>query len=260
MKRFVDPLLWFCVLQFVLLVFFWSKSCIKLNGICRILWIIQICSLSGLIILSLPLTATLLEKSLTSFMKKPPKGLSPDYIFVLGGGYHPGITEAQDMLGGDCYQRVLTAVTLWHQYPKAKFVISGGGAGYPERPTERLGQLMRKTAILHGVAEKQVILESHSLNTREHPIEALKLPGITSNAPIAIVTSSWHMRRAKQEFGKYFSNIKLFPVSLKNDPINVYSIIPSSNAISRSTELLREWVGMAWYKISWFKPGSDPHW
>lgn len=208
------------------------------------------CSLSGLIILSLPLTASLLEKSLTSFIKEPPKGPSPDYIFVLGGGYHPGITEEQDILEGDCYQRVLTAVTLWHQYPKAKFVVSGGSTDYPERPTERLGQLMRATAILHGVAATQIILEPHSLNTREHPIEALKLPGVTSNTPIAIVTSSWHMRRGKQEFSKYFSNITYFPVSLKNEPINSYSMIPSSNAICRSTEFLREWVGMAWYKIS----------
>lgn len=249
MKKFVDPLLWFCVVQLVVLVIFWKHSWIKLNRTAQILWGFQIFVLSSLIAVSLPITEKFLEESLTSFMNVSTKLTPPSYIFVLGGGYSQGLTKKQDLLGEESYRRVITAVALWHKYPKAKFVLSGGGTDYPERPTERLGQLMRETAILHGVAERQIIMEPRSLNTREHPIEALKLLGVTPNIPIAIVTSGWHMRRARQEFARYFLSVQCYPAISRNDPVRIYSFIPSSDALAINTEFLQEWIGMTWYKI-----------
>lgn len=182
-------------------------------------------------------------------MEEAPKLTAPDYIFVLGAGYNPGVTDEQDMLGGECYHRVLTAVALWRQFPRAKFVLSGGGTDYPERPIERLGQLMRKAAILNGVPATQIIMEPHSLNTRQHPIEALKLPGVTANEPIALVTSGWHMRRARREFDRYFLKVGCSPVLLQNEPVKFYSFMPNSDAMSRNTVFLQEWIGMGWYGI-----------
>ena len=42
-------------------------------------------------------------------------------------------------------------------------------------------------ATLIGLEKSRIIIESDSENTRQHPIEALKVRGVTKNSPIVIV-------------------------------------------------------------------------
>ena len=117
------------------------------------------------------------------------------------------------------------------------------------REPDRLAQLMADAAMRRGAPTSAILLEPRSINTREHPIEALKLPGVTSTTPIAVVTSDWHIRRAKQEFRRYFQQVYNYPAPPLQGAPGVQSLIPSAESLGANTLLLREWVGILWYKI-----------
>ena len=119
---------------------------------------------------------------------------------MLGGGYDPGVIPDEDILSTESQRRVLHGVTLWRRYPDARLVLSGAMEYLGRRNLGRHAQLMAEVSVNQGVPASAVLLEPRSRNTREHPIEALTLPGVTSATPIAVVTSGWHMRRAQRDF------------------------------------------------------------
>ena len=243
MKIFVNPLLWFLIIQFSLLAFIFPRD-MRFNFAGYLFAI----SLLGLALFSLPITGYFLERGLALVLDKQVRN-KPDYIFALGSGYRLGTSIEDDFLGEECYRRVLAATALWHQYPNATVVVSGASPEYLGRSPARMAQLMELAIEQHGVPASQIIMEPHSTNTREHPIEALKLPNITPQTPIAVVTSVWHMRRAQQEFNRYFKNSWYSPVPLNRDSIHWWAFIPNSYALGSNTTLFREWVGLAWYKL-----------
>lgn len=110
-------------------------------------------------------------------------------------------------------------------------------------------QLMADVAMCRGVSASSILLEPRSNNTREHPVEALKFPGVAPITPIGIVTSDWHMRRAQQEFRRYFQQVTTYPVPPLRDTQGLKSLIPAANALGDNTILLREWVGILWYQL-----------
>lgn len=173
----------------------------------------------------------------------------PAFIFVLGGGYEPGVIPDEDILSSESQRRVLHGVTLWRRYPDASLVFSGAMEYKGMREPDRHAQLMAEVAVNRGVPASAVLLEPRSRNTREHPVEALSLPGVTSATPIAVVTSGWHMRRAQREFCRYFQQVQTTPVPEVPRPVGWQDIIPDAGTLGDNTTLLREWVGMLWYAI-----------
>ena len=88
------------------------------------------------------------------------------------------------------------------------------------------------------------------MNTRQHAVQALKLEGVSRDMPIGVVSSSWHLRRAKLEFQRYFSLIHFHSLALSNEPAGVRDLIPDPDSLSNTTTYLREWVGLAWYYVT----------
>lgn len=246
MKSLVNPLLWFLLLQTAgLCGLLWCLS----GRSCMVLWSLLILSIL-LGIVSTPLAWRGLEASLKVASSSPDSAIAPAYIFVLGGGYLPGSISEEDVLVMESQRRVLHAVTLWRQFPNARMVLSGAVYEYEGiRDPDRLAQLMADIAMCRGVPKSSILLESRSINTREHPIEALKLPDVYPNTSIGVVTSDWHMRRAEQEFRRYFQQVYTYPVLPLRDTQGLQSLIPAVDALGANTIFLQEWVGILWYKI-----------
>jgi uncharacterized SAM-binding protein YcdF (DUF218 family) len=72
---------------------------------------------------------------------------------------------------------------------------------------------------------------------------------MTSTTSIGIVTSDWHIRRAKQEFRRYFQHVYAYPVPLLRGTQGLQSLMPTADSLDDNTTLIREWVGILWYKI-----------
>lgn len=118
------------------------------------------------------------------------------------------------------------------------------------READRLTKLMAETDSNNGIPASFRFLESQSENTREHPIKALKHPGVAPETSNALVTSGWHMRRAKREFSHYFYNVQSYPALQERHVFRWSDLIPNVDVLAFNTSMLLEWAGILWYEIS----------
>jgi uncharacterized SAM-binding protein YcdF (DUF218 family) len=242
-KLLINPLLIFLFLQIVIFYCLWQRH----NGYERTLSLMLLCSTFVLSTLSMPFIGSALEASL-QITTTVHQVVTPTYIFVLGGGYQLGRQMDDDLLIFESQRRVMQGVAVWKSFPTAHLVFSG--ASHEEgRNDTRHAELTRAMALTLGVPSTSIILETHSRNTREHPVEALQLPNISTTTPIGVVTSAWHMRRAQREFCRHFQHVALFPVPVNVQPFKWQDFVPVAGALDSNTTLLREWVGLLWYAI-----------
>ena len=216
MKQLVDPIF---LLVLALIVLAWRRRAVAAAAVAVVL------------ILSTPLAATAIEWTL----ERPPEGSGePDVIEVVSGGISASV------------ERALAAAAWWKAHPNTRLIIAGiAPSPRDRRPTFDI-ELMRDLAVVHGVDPRAITLEAHSRTTREHPIELLKLPGITPRTRVGLVTSAWHMRRAGAAFRRHFPTVIEHPVPFQD---RSFSILPSTDALASSTIGIREWVGLVWYAI-----------
>ena len=162
-----------------------------------------------------------------------------------------GAIEALDFLGTESIRRVNAASVLWKKYPKAKVVFSGQQPGTEDdRAATRHGELSAVHATLIGLEKSRIIIESASENTRQHPIEALKVRGVTKNSPIAIVTSDFHLRRASGAFKKYFNNLESFGTNDATSSISWLDFVPLSSHLYDNTYRVKEFVGLLMRRVT----------
>lgn len=191
---------------------------------------------------STPLVGIVLELSLR-VDRTGISGSTPEFIIVLSGGYIVGNSSGRDILTTYSAERVSHGVNEWRSNRAARLVFSGwSGNG-------RDTQLMARAAAGYGVPDSVLMLEAHSRNTREHPVEVLLLAGVNPTKHVAVVTSGWHMRRARREFCRYFERIDLYPVPPRKRGGALELLVPQAGTLGGNTLLLREWVGIIWYAV-----------
>ena len=201
-------------------------------------------ALSLLIFLSTGV-ATFIFDAILASESSPSTNWTPEFIFILGGGYEMGANESQDFLGTESTRRVNAASEIWLQHPMAKVVFSGQQPGtQDDRAATRHGELSSAHALLIGLDKSRMIIESSSENTRQHPIEALKLLGVKPNTKIAIVTSDFHLRRALGEFKKYFSEVKSFGTDDATNSISWLDFVPLATHLDANTYRIKEFTGI----------------
>ena len=201
-------------------------------------------ALSLLIFLSTGVATFTFDAFLAS-ESSPSEDWTPEFIFILGGGYEIGANESQDFLGTESTRRVNAASEIWLQYPLAKVVFSGQQPGtQDDRTATRHGELSSAHAKLIGLDKSRMIIESSSENTRQHPIEALKLFGVKPNTKIAIVTSDFHLRRASGEFKKYFNDVKSFGTDEATNSISWLDFVPLATHLDANTYRIKEFTGI----------------
>ena len=190
----------------------------------------------------------ILEAGLVSSEDSPLPTVTCEYIFVLAGGYEIGVEPAHDMLVQETRRRVQAGVVWWRQMPGAVLVMAGA-AQNSERSEARMVDLMANDAMAQGVPRNRIILESRSRNTRQHPQMALELPCLTRDSTIGIVTSAWHVKRARREFSRYFLRVISIPVPYPRHPAKPRSFVPNAQTLDESTTLLREYAALVWYAL-----------
>lgn len=115
----------------------------------------------------------------------------PDYIMILGGGI-----RGKSMLLIQL-QRTEKALEFIKKNPDVKIIVSGG-----QGPGEDISEAesMKDYLIKHGVNSENIIKEDKSKNTMEnmkYTAKILKTIDNRSNLKIGIVTSNFHIFRAK---------------------------------------------------------------
>ncbi|WP_137931129.1 YdcF family protein [Mesorhizobium comanense] len=183
---------------------------------------------------------------------KPPLPEKVDGIVVLGGGFEGAINLARGGYelnsGGD---RMVETAILARRFPQAKVVVSGGngslfldGEGDADTAPRLLGAL--------GVAADRLILEDKSRNTYENAVFSRNLVQPKPGETWLLVTSAFHMPRAKALFDKAGFATVAWPVDYRTsgqEGIGLFRDNPG-DSLQATTIAIREWIGLFAYWLS----------
>ena len=115
------------------------------------------------------------------------------YLLVLGAGVH-----ADGSLSQILESRLQTALQLAQRYPHAQLLLSGGQGGSEPRAE---AEAMRDYLTGHGLPASRLLLESRSRDTLQNmrlSRQLLSGRGVASPALVLLVTSDFHLYRARQ--------------------------------------------------------------
>ncbi|MBZ9920485.1 MULTISPECIES: YdcF family protein [unclassified Mesorhizobium] len=194
----------------------------------------------------------LLLNPLEERFPRPPLPQKVDGIIVLGGGFEGGINLVRGGYelnsGGD---RMVETAVLARRFPDAKVVVSGGngelfldGEGDAATAPRLLGAL--------GVAPERLILEGKSRNTYENAVFTKALIAPKPGETWLLVTSAYHMPRAKALFDKAGFVTVPWPVDYRTsgrEGIGLFRDNPA-DALQAATMAIREWIGLFAYWLS----------
>ena len=187
-----------------------------------------------------------------------------DAVLVLSGilDQRPGIPLGEWTEGVDRFEGGVNAFLAG----KAPKLIFTGGAvpwqslGKPE------GEILRVRAEQLGVPEKSILVSGKAGNTEEEAREVKGLAGLrlANGQPtrIILVTSAFHMRRARLIFEQQGFIVFPYPVDFQSTSLSeggvslLLKFFPRAGFLLRSETAVREMLGLSYYRI--FRPHSSP--
>lgn len=150
--------------------------------------------------------------------------------------------------------RLLTGFQLYKSGICRKLLLTGTDFGSRMAQGRGEVQLARRLLIEWGVDPGDIILETRARNTRENALFTSELLTASSSpGENLLITSSYHMRRAKACFDKAGLRTDVFPADSEY-PLECLSLkhklLPSPAAADAFNRIWKEWIGMLIYKIA----------
>ncbi len=172
-----------------------------------------------------------------------------DAIVVLGGSIR--INEVQNKYyieWGDA-DRFFGGLKLYKKKKSKKIVFTGGKMPYNLTKLSE-GDVLKEYAIKYGINTEDILVTKDALNTFEESQAVQELIG--ENKSIILVTSAFHMNRAKKLFEQKGFNVTAYKVDYKTAPrvkLNFINLIPSAISLSKTEIALREILGRLYYYL-----------
>lgn len=149
--------------------------------------------------------------------------------------------------------RVLHAVQLYRQGKIDKILVSGGTGKILEDEVKE-AVLLKRLLLLSKVPEEDILVEDASRNTYENALNSRDLLQDYSfgQQRYLLITSAFHMPRAKACFNKVGLEVDTFSADFRTDEHQFTPdvlFIPSSAAIGNWEIIIRELLGLVAYKV-----------
>ena len=186
-----------------------------------------------------------------------------DVIVCLGGGMGAATNEVHGANMSQSADRVWMAARLWKLGKAPKIICTGPGCEASTR-----GLLLDL-----GVPADAMIFLQDARNTEEEARRIVRLFGCSDcligggaenqtidqltnlkNRTILLVTSAWHMRRAKLMFEKYAPEVGIVPAPtdfeatiVADSGFDVRELLPGNAVMTEA--YLREWIGYLGYRF-----------
>jgi uncharacterized SAM-binding protein YcdF (DUF218 family) len=203
-------------------------------------------SLVLIYVFSMPYVAGKLVEALEPAERNPAADRSGQAIVVLGGGAYFAAPEyGRDTVGTFTLARLRYAAHL-HRELGTPILVTGGA---PLGTADSEAQLMEQA--LAGDFKIQVKWsEKESRNTLENARYSYRILSAAGVRRIYLVTSAWHMPRARLAFeGAGFSVIPA-PTGFRSQlPLTMVDFLPNASALSSISWFFHEVIGMGWYHL-----------
>jgi uncharacterized SAM-binding protein YcdF (DUF218 family) len=206
-----------------------------------------------LFVASLPLTGRLLLRLVEYGMERSPANavVEVDAIVVLSEGrtVAPGAARISEWNDAD---RFFGGVELFKAGKAPLLVFTGGSAPWDDGSLLE-GNILAGQAVEMGVPIESIRITSRVLNTKQEADAVANLArqqwgAEISGRKILLVTSAYHMTRAREVFVKAGLEVIPFPVDFfvsHNRKIDVTDFIPSALGLHWTSVALREVYGLA---------------
>lgn len=204
-----------------------------------------------LFIASLPVFGRALMRFIEEGRGRIPVGeVEPsDAIVVLSTGrvLAPGPEHVSEWTDAD---RFFAGVDLLRADKAPRLVFTGGTAPRDSGPLE--GDVLRDTAVRMGVVGDRIVTTGAVVNTAEEAAAVAKLRTAGTIGPhIILVTSAFHVSRARRLFEQAGFSVTPFPVDFSgnSESVSVLDLVPTAGALAQTQVALREIYGRAYYRV-----------
>ena len=167
------------------------------------------------------------------------------YIVVLGGGHTPvAAWSPNNQLSTSALSRIVEGVRIARVIPDATLILTGPADPDKLGPTH--AHMYAEVAVSLGIARNRILEVSDPRDTEQ---EAVAIHTISQGAPVALVTSAWHMprsvalcRRAGFDPVACPSDFSARPPELRFTDFLAWNL----GGLERSTKAIYERIGATW--------------
>ncbi len=177
-----------------------------------------------------------------------------DAIVVLTGMLQRLPGEEPHYEWNDAVDRFEGGVTLLGHGKAPRLILTGGWV--PWRAESRPeGDVLAERAVALGIPRERIVVTGRASNTDEESAAVASALGSPSASGtrrrIILVTSAFHMRRARIIFEHAGFEVLPYPTDFRTDgsPTGVLDFLPSADALRNSETALREFYGYLFYRI-----------
>ena len=175
--------------------------------------------------------------------------IKADAIVVLSGMMRINQFENSDIVEWGDVDRFFKAIELYFSKKSNTIIFTGGKSPYNITKISE-GDVLKQYAIKYGVNKNDILVTKEVLNTSDESIAVKNLIG--NEKSIILITSAFHMKRAKSLFEKKGFKVIPYKVDYKSTPKlswNFIDFLPSSNGLRRTEIALRELLGRLYYSL-----------
>lgn len=208
-------------------------------------------ALAGLWLLATPVASDSLFRFIEEYSVKKSitKIPSADAIVVLSGmlSDSPGEDGLEQEWGDP--DRFFAGLQLYKAGKSKRLIFTRGRMPWAV-VKESEGDILRRAAMESGIPSRSISLTEEVANTKEEAAAVRKIMG-DSPSQVILVTSAFHMPRAKTVFEREGMGVVTYPVDFKVSvkQITVMDFLPDARALYLSDIAIRELIGRAYYKF-----------
>ncbi|NBO50215.1 MAG: YdcF family protein [Chitinophagia bacterium] len=174
---------------------------------------------------------------------------SADAIVVLGGMFNYVKTENGGMNEWGDPDRFFGGIELYKAGKASEIIFTGAKMPWADKNQETEGESLKNYAIDMGVPDSVIKISGLVTTTEDESKEVKKL--LLTSKNIILVTSAFHMPRAKSLFERQGFNVITYPVDSKVtlEERTIIDYLPEADSFKRSETGIRELIGRVFYSL-----------
>ncbi|MCF6158075.1 MAG: YdcF family protein [wastewater metagenome] len=158
---------------------------------------------------------------------------------------------------GDAADRFFAGVELYRADKAPLLIFTGGWVPWqPHAQPE--GRVLARYATDKGIPQANLLITDEVVNTEEEAFAIADLLGQNkgegTKSRVLLVTSAFHMRRAKLLFERAGLEVVSFPVDFRvpaRRKLSLLDFLPDVRSLDQTETALREFYGILFYQIKW---------